>query len=62
MSFPTISISYDKAFEAYYDEFSDWLMKNEFVCNGDMLIGLMENPAKFEEFISEKHPEIGELT
>lgn len=55
------SMEYDKAFGMFYDEFAKWLMENEFVCNGHMLTALMENPDKFEEFISEQHPEIGEL-
>lgn len=52
---------YDKAFARYEQQFITWLYDNFLICNGDMLVELMENPAKFEEFMAEQHPEIGEL-
>ena len=53
--------TYDKAFARYEQQFITWLYDNFLICNGDMLVELMENPAKFEEFMAEQHPEIGEL-
>ena len=61
MSFPTISMDYDKAFARYEQQFITWLYDNFLICNGDMLVELMENPYHFENFMAEQHPEIGEL-
>lgn len=38
----------------YYDEFSDWIMKTEIVCNGDQLIGFLEDDAMFSRFLESK--------
>lgn len=38
----------------YYDEFSDWIMKTEIVCNGDQLIGFLEDDALFARFLESK--------
>ena len=35
----------------YYDEYSDWLMKNYPICNGDQLVAHLESGTGFDEFL-----------
>lgn len=35
----------------YYEEYSEWLMRNEMVWNGDRLIELFEDAHRFDEFL-----------
>ena len=38
----------------YYDEFSEWLMHNYQICNGDDLARYLEDGDKFELFLRSK--------
>jgi len=39
----------------YYEEYSDWLMKNiSPICNGDDLVRHLEAGTGFEDFLKEK--------
>ena len=36
----------------YYDEYSEWLMRNYPICNGDDLVRHLERGDGFEEFLN----------
>lgn len=38
----------------YYEEFSDWIMKNYPICNGDMLVEFLEDDDIFQQFLNER--------
>ena len=35
----------------HYEEYSEWLMKNEMICNGDDLVRHLESATRFDEFL-----------
>jgi len=38
----------------YYSEYCDWLMQNEYICNGDDLVRQFEDSNKFDQFLKDR--------
>ena len=52
-------IDFEEALNKFYGDFSEYIYRNEFVGNGDMLLTFFEDADYFvEHFMKDEHPEL----